>query len=79
MLDEHTRASPLGKRVYDLRHTCLTPWLNSGVPPAQVAECAGNSVAVLLAIYTRCISGQTEDLQKRIEAAQDIAGLPPDG
>lgn len=69
-------ASPLGRRVYDLRHTCLTTWLNNGVPPAQVAEWAGNSVAVLLATYARCISGQTDDLQKRVEAAQDIADLP---
>ncbi|MFD8590600.1 hypothetical protein ACFV1B_13810 [Streptomyces sp. NPDC059637] len=56
---------------------CLTTWLNNGVPPAQVAEWAGNSVAVLLATYARCISGRTEDLQRRIEAAQDISGLTP--
>ncbi|MFH9870963.1 tyrosine-type recombinase/integrase [Streptomyces lydicus] len=68
--DEH--ASPLGKRVYDLRHTCLTTWLNNGVPPAQVAEWAGNSVPVLLATYARCISGQLKDLQKRIEAGDDL-------
>ncbi len=42
--------SPLGKRVYDLRHTRLTKWLNDGIPPAQVAEWAGNSVPVLLAV-----------------------------
>jgi hypothetical protein len=34
-------ALPLGGRVYDLRHACLTTWLNNGVPPAQVAEWAG--------------------------------------
>ncbi|MFE2307469.1 tyrosine-type recombinase/integrase [Streptomyces sp. NPDC059431] len=33
VLDEHEYASPVGKRVYDLRHTCLTTWLNNGVPP----------------------------------------------
>ncbi|MDT0342817.1 tyrosine-type recombinase/integrase [Streptomyces litchfieldiae] len=69
--------SPLGRRVYDLRHTCLTTWLNNGVPPAQVAEWAGNSVPVLLAAYTRCLSGQLKDLQKRIEAAQDLTSLEP--
>jgi hypothetical protein len=58
-----------------LRHTCLTTWLNSGVPPAQVAEWAGNSVPVLLATYARCISGQLKDLQQRIEAVQDLTGL----
>ncbi|MCF3104115.1 site-specific integrase [Streptomyces roseoverticillatus] len=68
-------ASPLGKRVYDLRHTCLTTWLNKGIPPAQVAEWAGNSVPVLLATYARCISGQLKDLQKRIEAGDDLGDL----
>ncbi|MBA4861738.1 tyrosine-type recombinase/integrase [Streptomyces sp. PSKA54] len=68
-------ASPLGKRVYDLRHTCLTNWLNDGVPPAQVAEWAGNSVPVLLSIYARCVSGQLPDLKKRIEAGGDLPGL----
>lgn len=65
-------ASPLGRRVYDLRHTCLTTWLNNGVPPAQVAEWAGNSVPLLLATYARCISGQLKDLQKRIEAGDEL-------
>ncbi|MEV0527851.1 site-specific integrase [Streptomyces sp. NPDC050439] len=69
-------ASPLGKRVYDLRHTCLTNWLNDGVPAAQVAEWAGNSVPVLLAIYTRCVSGQLTDLKKRIEARGDLPEIP---
>ncbi|MGP3970946.1 tyrosine-type recombinase/integrase [Streptomyces sp. 6N223] len=44
VLTEAECASPLGRRVYDLRHTCLTTWLNNGIPPAQVAEWAGNSV-----------------------------------
>jgi integrase len=75
VLTEYEYASPLGRRVYDLRHTCLTTWLNNGVPPAQVAEWAGNSVPVLLAIYARCITGQLKDLQKRLEGAQDLSGL----
>jgi integrase len=33
-------ASPLARRVYDLRHACVSTWLNGGVPPAQVAEWA---------------------------------------
>ncbi|MCL6298706.1 hypothetical protein [Streptomyces kronopolitis] len=49
VLDEHEHSSPVGKRVYDLRHTCLTTWLNNGIPPAQVAAWAGNSVPGLLA------------------------------
>lgn len=72
-------ASPLGRRVYDLRHTCLTNWLNDGIPPAQVAEWAGNSVPVLLATYARCISGQLPDLKQRILARGDLPELPEAG
>lgn len=62
-------ASPLGRRVYDLRHTCLTTWLNSGVAPARVAAWAGNSVPILLAIYVNCIIGDEDDMKRRIEDA----------
>ena len=31
-------ASPLARRPYDLRHACLSTWLNAGVPAAQVAD-----------------------------------------
>ncbi|MET7797072.1 tyrosine-type recombinase/integrase [Streptomyces decoyicus] len=79
VLTEEEFASPLGKRVYDLRHTCLTNWLNDGVPPAQIAEWAGNSVPVLLATYARCISGQLSDLKKRIEAGGDLPEVPAAG
>jgi len=51
-------ASPLARRVYDLRHACVSTWLNGGVQPAQVAEWAGHSVAVLLKVYAKCIDGQ---------------------
>ncbi|MYS24932.1 MULTISPECIES: hypothetical protein [unclassified Streptomyces] len=74
-LPPHVYASPTGKRIYDLRHTCLTTWLNNGVPPAQVAEWAGTSVAMLFAVYARCISGQVKELEQRVEAAQDISVL----
>ncbi|MFJ7203003.1 tyrosine-type recombinase/integrase [Streptomyces sp. NPDC098789] len=79
VLDEHEYASPVGKRVYDLRHTCLTTWLNNGVPPAQVAAWAGNSVPVLLATYARRVTGQLADLQKRIEGPQELPAVvsPP--
>lgn len=78
LTEEETR-SPLGKRVYDLRHTCLTNWLNNGVPAPQVAEWAGNSVPVLLAIYARCVSGQTADILNRLSKAQDISHLYDEG
>ncbi|MFI9718181.1 tyrosine-type recombinase/integrase [Streptomyces sp. NPDC052396] len=74
-LPPHVYASPTGKRIYDLRHTCLTTWLNNGIPPAQVAEWAGTSVAMLFAAYAHCISGQVKELERRIEAAQDISSL----
>lgn len=58
--------------MYDIRHTRLTKWLNDGIPPAQVADWAGNSVPVLLATYARCVEGQLADLKKRLEAAGDL-------
>jgi hypothetical protein len=71
--------SPTGRRVYDNRHTRLTKWLNDGIPPAQVAEWAGNSVPVLLATYARCVEGQLPDLKRRLEAAGDLPELPDAG
>jgi integrase len=61
--------SPLAARPYDLRHACVTTWLNAGVDPAQVAEWAGHSVAVLLRVYVRCIAGRDEIAKRRIELA----------
>jgi integrase len=61
--------SPLARRPYDLRHAAVSTWLNAGVPPTQVAEWAGHSVAVLLQIYAKCIVGQEEAARRRIEAA----------
>ncbi|MEV0119094.1 hypothetical protein AB0H77_38565 [Streptomyces sp. NPDC050844] len=75
VLAPHVFASPTGKRPYDIRRTRLTKWLNDGIPPAQVAEWAGNSVPVLLATYARCADGQLPDLKKRLEAAGDLPDL----
>ena len=57
------------RRVYDLRHACVSTWLNGGIPPAQVAEWAGHSVAVLLKVYAKCIDGQDQIAKRRIEDA----------
>ncbi len=65
--DEH--ASPLARRPYDLRHACLSTWLNGGVAPTQVAEWAGHSVDVLLRIYAKCLSGQQDLAKRRIAQA----------
>ncbi|MGW5003050.1 hypothetical protein ACWEP8_35940 [Streptomyces hydrogenans] len=72
VLTPYEFGTPLGRRVYDLRHTCLTNWLNAGVPPATVAEWAGNSVPVLLSTYARCVDGQLHDLKRRIEQAGEL-------
>jgi integrase len=62
-------ASPLAGRPYDLRHACLSTWLNAGVDPTQVAEWAGNSVEVLLRVYAKCIHGREQINRKLIEDA----------
>ncbi|TDC76444.1 tyrosine-type recombinase/integrase [Actinomadura sp. 7K507] len=67
--DEH--ASPLASRPYDLRHACVSTWLNAGVPAPQVAEWAGHSVEVLLRVYAKCIVGQDEAARRRITDALD--------
>ncbi|MER7946766.1 hypothetical protein ABTY59_05140 [Streptomyces sp. NPDC096079] len=72
VLTSYEFGTPLGRRVYDLWHTCLTKWLNAVVPPATVAEWAGNSVPVLLATYARCVDGQLHDLKQRIEQAGEL-------
>lgn len=51
------RATALGKRPYDLRHACVSLWLNSGVDATEVARRAGHSVAVLLRVYAKCVHG----------------------
>ncbi|WP_030173242.1 tyrosine-type recombinase/integrase [Spirillospora albida] len=68
--------SPLARRPYDLRHAALTLWLNSGVPAADVAERAGNTVPILLGTYVRCIHGQKDQMTQRIiDALGDDPGL----
>lgn len=62
-------ASPLAKCPYDLRHACVSTWLNGGLPATQVAEWAGHSVEVLLRVYAKCIEGQDEMAKRRIEKA----------
>ncbi len=68
-LTERQVESLLARRPYDLRHACLSTWLNAGVPPARVAEWAGHSVEVLLRVYAKCVDGDDEVALKRIEDA----------
>ncbi|WP_019630217.1 tyrosine-type recombinase/integrase [Actinomadura atramentaria] len=68
-LTEAEAASPLARRPYDLRHACVSTWLNAGVQAPQVAEWAGHSVEVLLRVYAKCIVGQDEAAKRRITDA----------
>jgi integrase len=61
--------SPLARTPYDLRHACVSTWLNGGVPATQVAEWAGHSVEVLLKIYAKCLDGQDEVARLRVQEA----------
>ncbi|MDN3356113.1 tyrosine-type recombinase/integrase [Actinomadura sp. DC4] len=61
--------SPLARRPYDLRHAAVSLWLNSGVPATEVAERAGHSVDVLLKVYAKCIEGQKDMINDRIQDA----------
>ncbi|MET8339764.1 tyrosine-type recombinase/integrase [Streptosporangium canum] len=68
-LSKAEAASPLAARPYDLRHACVSTWLNAGVPAPQVAEWAGHSVNVLLRVYAKCIVGQDDFARKLIAEA----------
>jgi integrase len=69
-------ASPLAKRPYDLRHACVSLWLNGGVPAVNVAARAGHSVAMLLSTYAHCIDGDEDVMNRRIDAALGTAQVP---
>jgi len=71
-------ASPLARRPYDLRdlrHAAVSTWLNAGVPATQVAEWAGHSVAVLHAIYAKCLDGQEDLALQRVSEALRSGGV----
>jgi len=68
-LPEDLAASPLAARPYDLRHAGVSLWLNAGVPATEVAARAGHSVDVLLKVYAKCIDGQGDVLNARIDTA----------
>lgn len=68
-LTPREQASPMARRPYDLRHACVSTWLNAGASPTQVAAWAGHGVDVLLKIYARCVEGQDEVAKRRIAAA----------
>lgn len=61
--------SPLAKRPYDLRHACVSTWLNAGVEGPRVAEWAGHSLAILMRVYAKCIDGGELTARQRVQAA----------
>ncbi|MEV0584015.1 hypothetical protein [Nonomuraea sp. NPDC050310] len=64
-------ASSLAARPYDLRHAAVSLWLNAGVPAPEVAKRAGHSVDVLLRVYAKCMDGQQEQINGKINEALD--------
>jgi integrase len=61
-------AGPLAATPYDLRHAAVSTQLAGGVPPAKVAEWAGQSIEILYRIYAKFLDGGEAELQRRIEA-----------
>ncbi|GAA3112819.1 hypothetical protein [Nonomuraea salmonea] len=62
-------ASSLAARPYDLRHAAVSLWLNAGVPAVEVAKRAGHSVDVLLRVYAKCMDGQQDQINGKINDA----------
>lgn len=58
--------SPLAGRPYDLRHACITRWLNAGVPIAEIARRVGNSPEVIHRRYHGCIDGHEQLANQQI-------------
>lgn len=61
--------SPLAATPYDLRHACISLWIQAGVPPATAAKWAGHSIEILFRIYAAWLSGSEQALRKNIEHA----------
>ncbi|MFG2792892.1 tyrosine-type recombinase/integrase [Streptomyces sp. NPDC048419] len=66
--------SPLAGRPYDLRHACITRWLNAGVPIAEVARRVGNSPEVIHRRYHGCIDGHEEAANAKISKSLEEEG-----
>jgi integrase len=75
-LDPELAAGGLARRPYDLRHAALALWLNAGGDPAQIAARAGNSVAVLLTVYSHCIHGRGDLLNQQISRVLEPPAAP---
>jgi hypothetical protein len=52
-----------------LRHTCITDWLNAGIPMAEAARRTGDSPEVIHRRYEGCTDGHEEVNNRKIEKA----------
>ena len=59
----------LARRPYDLRHACLSTWLNAGVPPAQVGGVGRPQRRSAAAGVRQLRGGDDEVALQRIEEA----------
>lgn len=50
-------ATPLAEVPYSLRPAGVSLWIKAGVDPAEVAQRAGHSIAVLYRFYARILHG----------------------
>jgi integrase len=64
-----TVTRPLGRTPYDLRHACVSTWLNAGVEGPRVAEWAGHSLDVLYKVYAKCLHGRETAAQRLVQEA----------
>jgi integrase len=71
---DEAETSPLARRPYDLRHSCVSTWLAGQVDSAQIAEWVGHSVAVLHRVYAHVIPGRGDVARRRIEDVLGPAG-----
>ncbi|WP_245606349.1 hypothetical protein [Streptomyces himastatinicus] len=69
--------TPLAEKAYSARSAGVSLWLESGVPPTEVARRAGHSIAVLFRFYAKVIQRNqqrsNEQIQQALEAAEEDA------
>ncbi|MDW4904581.1 site-specific integrase [Streptomyces sp. ADMS] len=68
--------TPLGRKPYDARATCITDWLRSGLPVAEVARRAGTSPEVIHRHYAGVVDNSEEENNRKIE--KTMGWEPPD-
>jgi integrase len=72
VLTPEEAATPLAEVPYSLRHAGVSLWIKAGVDPAEVAQRAGHSIAVLYRFYARILHGNRARSNQLI--ANELAG-----